>query len=283
MDVTPLDTDRERLEDKGQTVIAVARNGQFLGLIGIADSVKEDAAEAIRRVKAAGITPVMITGDNQRTAAAVASQVGIQEVHAEVLPHEKAAKIRELQDGAIRVMMVGDGINDAPALTQADIGIAIGAGTDIAIESADIVIMNERLSSVMDAHQIGVSSYRRTRQNLALAFSFNGIGVTAAITGLVSPVWAMIAMISSVTAVLANSFGGQLLTGQTPNIGYQSLTEDNHHQAPGQQSPAENGVILSPEHPALLDTEIDGHTVRFWTTTAVFITATTLLVGAWWI
>jgi P-type Cu+ transporter len=281
VDLTSLDTDRERLEEKGQTVIAVARAGRFLGLIGIADSIKDDASEAIKRVKEAGITPVMITGDNQRTATAVASQVDIEEVHAEVLPREKAAKIRDLQSGGIRVMMVGDGINDAPALTQADIGIAIGAGTDIAIESADIVIMNERLSSVMDAHQIGVSSYRKTRQNLALAFSFNGIGVTAAVTGLVSPVWAMIAMISSVTAVLANSFGGQLLAGQAPNIGYQSLTDDSHHQDPGQPSNAEDVEILSPEHPALFDTEIDGHTVRFWATTAFLITGATLLVGVW--
>ena len=283
LDLKSLDTDRERLEEKGQTVIAVARNGRFLGLIGIADTIKEDAAEAIERVKDAGITPVMITGDNQRTARAIAIQVGIPEVHADVLPHEKAAKIRELQEGGIRVMMVGDGINDAPALTQADIGIAIGAGTDIAIESADIVIMNERLSSVMDAHQIGVSSYRKTRQNLALAFSFNGIGVTAAVSGLVSPVWAMIAMISSVTAVLANSFGGQLLHGRTPNIGYHSLTEDDHHQAPGQQDPAEDGEIPSPEQSALLDTEVDGHKVRFWITTAVLITGTTLLLGVWWL
>lgn len=282
VDLTSLDTDRERLEDKGQTVIAVARNGQFLGLIGIADTVKDDASEAIQRVKDAGITPVMITGDNHRTAAVVASQVGIEEVHAEVLPDEKAAKIRELQRGGVRVMMVGDGINDAPALTQADIGIAIGAGTDIAIESADIVIMNERLSSVMDAHQIGVSSYRKTKQNLALAFSFNGIGVTAAITGLVSPVWAMIAMISSVTAVLANSFGGQLLAGQTPSTGYQSLTDDGHHQGPDQPITSDKKTYTSAQ-PTFFDTAIDGHTVRFWTTTAVFITGTTLLVGVWWI
>lgn len=281
VDLAPLDTDRERLEAKGQTVIAVARNGQLLGLIGIADTVKDDASDAIRRVKDAGITPVMITGDNQRTAAVVASQVGIEEVHAGVLPDVKAAKIRELQRGGIRVMMVGDGINDAPALTQADIGIAIGAGTDIAIESADIVIMNERLSSVMDAHQIGLSSYRKTKQNLALAFSFNGIGVTAAITGLVSPVWAMIAMISSVTAVLANSFGGQLLAGQTPNIGYQSPTDDDHHQGPDPMANDEKTYIS--DQPAFFDTMIDGHTVRFWAATAVLITGATLLVGVWWI
>jgi len=209
-----VEVDLPRLEEKGQTVVVVARHGLLLGLIGIADTIKDDAAEAVRRMKRAGIKPIMITGDNRRTAQAVAAQVGIDEVLAETLPEDKAAKVRELQQAGSRVMAVGDGINDAPALTQADIGIAIGAGTDIAIDSADIVIMGDTLGAVMDAHQIGVNSYRKTKQNLALAFLFNGIGVPAAVTGLVSPVWAMIAMISSVTAVLANSFGGRLIQGQ---------------------------------------------------------------------
>jgi cation transport ATPase len=128
-----------------------------------------------------------------------------------VLPGGKAAEIRRLQQQGQRVAMVGDGINDAPALTQADIGFAIGAGTDIAIESADIVIISDRLTAVMDAHEVGKRSYRRTKQNLALAFAFNGIGVPAAASGFVHPIWAMIAMIASVTAVLTNSFAGRLL------------------------------------------------------------------------
>ncbi len=223
-----VELDLERLEEKGQTVIATARQGQLLGLIGIADTIKDDAAQAVQRIKDTGIKPIMITGDNRRTALAVATQVGIDEVLAETLPEDKAAKVRQLQQAGRRVMMVGDGINDAPALTQADIGIAIGAGTDIAIDSADIVIMGDTLGAVMDAHQIGVNSYRKTKQNLALAFMFNGIGVPTAVTGLVSPVWAMIAMISSVTAVLANSFGGKLIRGQRTAGSSNALVRHDH-------------------------------------------------------
>jgi len=210
IDVGALAERREALESRGQTVIAVARDGQLLGLIGIADTRKEDAREAVARMKAAGLRPVMITGDNERTARAVAAEVGIEEVLAHVLPDEKARRVRELQKAGQRVAMVGDGINDAPALTQADVGIAIGAGTDIAIESADVVIMGDRLGAVMDAYEIGRSSYAKTKQNLTLAFAFNGIGVPLAATGLVHPVWAMVAMVASVSTVLANSFGGRL-------------------------------------------------------------------------
>ncbi len=153
----------------------------------------------------------MLTGDNARTARAVAEQVGISTYRAEVLPQDKAETVRELQRQGHRVAMVGDGINDAPALMQADVGIAIGAGTDIAIESADVVLIGERLGAVVDAYYIGKSSYTKTVQNLLLAFAFNGIGVPLAITGLVHPVWAMIAMAASISAVLTNSFAGRLL------------------------------------------------------------------------
>jgi cation transport ATPase len=141
----------------------------------------------------------------------VAEQVGIAESRAEVLPQDKAEAVRALQRQGYRVAMVGDGINDAPALMQANVGIAIGAGTDIAIESADVVLVGHRLTAVVEAFSIGRQSYRKTVQNLALAFSFNGIGVPLAVTGLVHPVWAMIAMAASVTTVLANSFAGKLL------------------------------------------------------------------------
>lgn len=201
----------ETMQAAANTVVAVAIDGRPAGLIAIADQVKGDAPEAITRLKAVGVRPVMLTGDNERTARAVAGRVGIEDYRAEVLPQDKAAVVRELQRQGFRVAMVGDGINDAPALMQADVGIAIGAGTDIAIESADVVLIGERLGAAVEAYHIGKASYRKTVQNLSLAFAFNGIGVPLATTGLVHPVWAMIAMLASVSTVLANSFGGRLL------------------------------------------------------------------------
>jgi P-type E1-E2 ATPase len=201
----------------GKTVIGVAVDGQALGLLAIGDAVKPDARPTVQALRAAGIEPVMLTGDDLCTARAVAAEVGIEIVYAEVLPGEKAEKVRELQSvrattgPTVRVAMVGDGINDAPALMQADVGIAIGAGTDIAIESADVVLIGERLGAILDTYHIARTSYQKTVQNLWLAFLFNGIGVPLAVSGLVSPVWAMIAMIASVSAVLVNSFAGRLI------------------------------------------------------------------------
>lgn len=198
-------------EEQGKTVVAVSIDKEFLGLITVADTVKEDALETVRRMKEIGLRPVMITGDNQRTAHAVAQQVNIDEVIAEALPGEKVTRVRKLQAQGYRVAMVGDGINDAPALMQADVGIAIGAGTDIAIESADVILVGTRLGGVLDAYLIGRNSYKKTQQNLILAFIFNGIGVPAAVTGFFHPGWAMIAMVASVSTVLLNSFGSRLL------------------------------------------------------------------------
>ncbi len=211
VDLARADAVEEAWEKEAKTVAGVASGGRLIGLIGIADEIKEDAGQAISRLQQLGIQAVMITGDNERTAWAVAQKVGIAEVFAQVLPQDKAEKIRALQEQGYRVAMVGDGINDAPALMQADVGVAIGAGTDIAIESSDIVIVGDRLCAVVDAYHIGRSSFRKTVQNLTLAFSFNGIGVPAATTGLVHPVWAMIAMVASVGTVLLNSFGGRLV------------------------------------------------------------------------
>ncbi|MBI2856862.1 MAG: cation-translocating P-type ATPase [Chloroflexi bacterium] len=217
-DLAPARATLDRLAQEGLTVVGVTESGKVLGLLAISDTPKEEAREAVARMKALGLELVMVTGDNWRTARAIAEQVGISEVTAEVLPGEKAEMVRQLQKQRYRVAMVGDGINDAPALTQADVGVAIGAGTDIAIESADIILVTGDLNGVADAYDIGKKSYTKTVQNVALAFAFNGIGVPAAVTGLVHPVFAMIAMAASVTAVLLNSFGGRLLETARPPL-----------------------------------------------------------------
>ncbi len=280
VDLGPLEAERRRLEAAGQTVVGVARRGRLLGLIGIADPVRPDASATVDRLTDRGLAAMMITGDNRRTAEAIAAEVGIAEVVAEVLPGEKAARIRELQRKGRRVMMVGDGINDAPALAQADIGVAMGAGTDIAIESADVVVLGDRLGAVVDALEIGEASYRKTKQNLTIAFGFNGLGVAAATTGLVSPVWAMVAMIASVTAVLANSFGGRLLRDRTLAVGYPALMGEDHHG--GSEGAATETAFDGPGRLRLRDVEIDGHSVGFWIWVSVVIGAAALLVGAWW-
>jgi heavy metal translocating P-type ATPase len=232
IETSALDRMAEEHEARARTVIVVAAAGRAIGLIALADTVKDDAAEAIARLRAAGLEPVMITGDNARTAHAVAAEVGIREVLAQVLPQEKAERVRALQREGKRVAMVGDGINDAPALMQADVGLAIGAGTDIAIESADVVLVGERLTAAVDAYYIARRTYRKTVQNLALAFSFNGVGVPLATTGLVAPVWAMAAMAASVTAVLLNSFFGRLvprLGRRAPAVKRVTLTVPSIH------------------------------------------------------
>ncbi|MBA91278.1 MAG: heavy metal translocating P-type ATPase [Phyllobacteriaceae bacterium] len=217
-------------EAHAHTAVLLAVDGKPAGVLALADTLKADAKEAVSSLKRQGITPLLVTGDNRLTAETIARQAGIDTVHAEILPQDKAGIVRALQAGAIagkvetgfpsaiatkqrtraRVAMVGDGINDAPALTQADVGIAIGAGTDIAIESSDVVLIGTRVGATGEAIRIGAVSYRKTVQNLWLAFFFNGIGVPLATTGLVHPSWAMIAMALSVSAVLANSFGGRL-------------------------------------------------------------------------
>jgi P-type E1-E2 ATPase len=205
----PAEADRIReLEAQGLTVIGVARDGALLGLLALGDALRADAAETVRRLHAIGIRMSLITGDNEEAARYFARAAGIDEVHARVLPAGKATLIRQLQRGA-RVAMVGDGINDAPALMQADVGIAFGGGADIAIESADVIILNQRLSSVLEAYAVSRNSYRKIVQNISLAFLFNGVGIPAAATGLVYPIWGMVAMAASVTAIFINSLWGR--------------------------------------------------------------------------
>jgi len=221
-----------QLEEAARTVIAVARGHVLLGLLGIADDVKPGAHAAVAALRERGIRVVMLTGDSVATARVVARQVGIEDVEARVLPADKADRIRALQAVGDRTAMVGDGINDAPALMQADLGIAIGAGTDIAIESADVILVGERLTAIGEALDIGASSYRKTLQNLALALALNGIGVPLAATGLVHPVWAMVAMAASVTTVLTNSFGGRLLRAGKARIDVHDAESTHAHQEP---------------------------------------------------
>jgi Cu+-exporting ATPase len=207
IDLTRLHKSIETLEAAGRTVIAVAREQRALGIIAMGDSIRPDAAATVAALHQAGIKTALVTGDNERAARRVALDAGIDEVHAGVLPQEKARIVRDLQ-ARDRIAMVGDGINDAPALMQADIGIAMGAGTDIAIESADIIILSNRLAAIPIARDISRRSYRKMVQNVTLAFLFNGAGIPLAATGLIHPVWAMVAMAVSVTAIFINSLWG---------------------------------------------------------------------------
>ena len=209
VDLRALDARIAELEAIGRTVIAVARNGGALGILALGDTLKCDAIETVAALHKAGIRTVMVTGDNERAARRVAQDLGIEEVHAGVLPGAKAEIIRALQKQG-KVAMVGDGINDAPALMQADVGIAMGSGTDIALESADIIILGRRLGLILRAREISRYSYRKMVQNVLLAFCFNGVGIPLATTGLLYPVWAMVAMAVSVTAIFFNSLWGRL-------------------------------------------------------------------------
>lgn len=233
IDLSPLSSAVTRLEGIGRTVVAVAVAGRLQGVIALGDDIRPDAVQAVTAMREAGIRPVLATGDNGRAAAHVAAEVGIEDIRAGILPEEKAALVRELQDGGNRVAMVGDGINDAPALMQADVGIAMGGGTDIAVESADVVIVRDDLTAILEAQQTSRASYRRTRQNVSLAFLFNGIGIPAATTGLVYPVWAMVAMALSVTTIFVNSLGGRpsLLFEAIGSVGRTSPNaEENERQ-----------------------------------------------------
>ena len=220
IDIGPLKAKIAELEERGRTAVAVGKGGAMLGVIALGDEVRPDAAEAVAAMKAGGLVPVLVTGDNIGAAERVAREVGIDEVRARVLPDGKAEIVREFQRLG-RVAMVGDGINDAPALMQADVGLAMGAGTDIAIESSDIIIVGNDLASILLARDISKRSYTKTKQNVVLAFLFNGIGVPLATTGLVYPVWAMLAMIASITSVFANSPWGRLslLTDALRSVG----------------------------------------------------------------
>ncbi|WP_372828882.1 MULTISPECIES: heavy metal translocating P-type ATPase [unclassified Paenibacillus] len=193
------------LEEQGRTAMLVAVDGQWAGVVAVADTIKDTSREAIQRLHTMGIDVIMITGDNERTARAVAEQAGINKVLAEVLPEGKAAEVKKLQESGLKVAMVGDGINDAPALATADIGMAIGTGTDVAMEAADITLMRGDLNSIADAIEMSRRTMGNIKQNLFWALGYNVIGIPIAAVGFLAPWLAGAAMAFSSVSVVLNS------------------------------------------------------------------------------
>ncbi|WP_332671249.1 heavy metal translocating P-type ATPase [Aromatoleum sp.] len=189
----------------GKTLVAVAVDGQFAGLIGIADRVRPDSAAAVARLYGRGLRVVMLTGDHEATAAAIATQTGIRDWRAGVLPGDKAAAVQKLAANGERVGMAGDGINDAPALAAADVSFAIGVGADVAVEAADITLVKNSLNGVADAIDLSRATLAKIRQNLFFAFIYNVLGIPLAAFGLLNPVIAAAAMAMSSVSVLGNS------------------------------------------------------------------------------
>lgn len=205
IEIQELETEMVRLEKEAKTAMLVAADNKLLGIVAVADALKEDSIKAIQELKELGLETAMITGDNQRTAEAIGAEVGIDHIVAEVLPDGKVDKIKELQEKFGIIAMVGDGINDAPALTQADVGIAIGTGTDIAIESSDITLVRGDLSAVITAVKLSRATFKKIKQNLFWAFFYNIIAIPIAILGLLHPVISEMAMAGSSITVVSNA------------------------------------------------------------------------------
>ena len=213
--------DADTLAAQGKTPMYIALDSKLAGIIAVADVVKPGSAKAVKKLMEMGIEVAMITGDNRRTAEAIAKQVGITRVLSEVLPQDKSGEVKKLQQEGRRVAMVGDGINDAPALVQSDIGIAIGSGTDVAMESADIVLMHSDLMDVVTAIQLSKSTIRNIKQNLFWAFAYNTLGIPFA-AGVfyafggpkLDPMIAALAMSLSSVSVLLNALRLKFFTAE---------------------------------------------------------------------
>jgi P-type Cu+ transporter len=200
-----LDAARRAAEAQGRTAVMAAWDGEVRGLLVVADTVKPTSAEAVAALKELGLRPALLTGDNEATARAVAAEVGIDEVIAEVLPSDKADVVKRLQDEGRVVAMVGDGVNDAPALAQADLGLAIGTGTDVAIEASDLTLVSGDLRAAADAIRLSRRTLRTIKQNLGWAFGYNVAALPLAAIGLLNPVLAGAAMAFSSVSVVANA------------------------------------------------------------------------------
>jgi Cu+-exporting ATPase len=212
VDASPIAKEVERLQGEGKTAMFVAVDGKAAGIVAVADTIKDDSVQAIRVMQEDGIEVIMITGDNERTAQAIARQVGIRRVLAEVLPQDKAQEVHMLKKGGKKVGMVGDGINDAPALAEANVGFAIGTGTDVAIEAADITLMSGSLKGVAYAIEISKATMRNAKQSLFGAFAYNSLGIPVAagllfpfLGLLLSPIIAGAAMAASSITVVTNA------------------------------------------------------------------------------
>jgi Cu+-exporting ATPase len=222
IDPSPAEETMERLEGEGKTAMLIAYEGELVGVVADADTVKESAGEAVSALKKRGVDVMMITGDNERTARAVAEEVGIDtgNVRAEVLPDDKSDAVEEIQDGGRKAMMVGDGVNDAPALAVAYVGTAIGSGTDVAIEAADVTLMRDDPLDVVKAIRISDATLQKIKQNLVWALGYNTAMIPLASLGLLQPVLAAAAMAFSSVSVLTNSL---LFRGYTPDHDYRLL------------------------------------------------------------
>ena len=202
VDTGPAEAVIAELEDEGKTAMLMAADGRLEAVIAVADTLKESSKEAIDELKKMSIDVYMITGDNRRTAAAVAKQAGIENILAEVLPEDKAKEVEKLKKQGLKVAMVGDGINDAPALAAADIGMAMGTGTDVAIEAADVTLMRGDLRSIPAAIRLSRATMRKIKQNLFWAFIYNIIGIPVAALGMLNPMIAGGAMAFSSVSVV---------------------------------------------------------------------------------
>ncbi|MCW2952465.1 MAG: copA [Conexibacter sp.] len=219
-----LDAARRAAQTRGQTAIAAGWDGHASAVFVVADTVKDSSAEAVASLKALGLRPVLLTGDNETTARAVAAEVGIDEVIAEVLPSAKADVVRRLQAEGRVVAMVGDGVNDAPALAQADLGLSIGTGTDVAIEASDLTLVSGDLRAAADAIRLSRATLRTIKQNLAWAFGYNLAAIPLAAVGLLSPVIASLAMVFSSISVVGNALRLRHFRAQRPGAAATTTT-----------------------------------------------------------